>query len=300
MTEWVFLKARTAAEGAVWRSEDGQYYKRTGDVLGEAEFQAHMFDLEYPVPQIVESGGKGDDGYFVERSLGERSLHDQCKADAESLGVVSQTTVADITRVSCLLLAAQAANPREPAEWFNAAAFAENVYSENTDFDTSHVRTIVRHALKRLSQLPTTWGHLDFGLPNMFRAGVIDWQFHGLVPLGYDVCPALEIVAFKGGDKGYAFALDQRAHYLAALDDVAAAVTGQRLSGFLGEFLLVKCFFFLALMRPADSTRRDKWIKWQYRRHLFETGLNSYEASGTIDTGAFPTFSSFAKRYPDR
>ena len=53
-------------------------------------------------------------------------------------------------------------------------------------------------------------------------------------------------------------------------------------------------------MRPTDLTRRDKWVKWQYRRHLFETGLISYEATGTIDTGSFPSYGDFAERYQDR
>ncbi|WP_164764571.1 hypothetical protein [Streptomyces lydicus] len=41
-------------------------------------------------------------------------------------------------------------------------------------------------------------GHLDHGLPNVLATGVIDWQHHGLVPLGYDVDLALEITPFKG------------------------------------------------------------------------------------------------------
>ena len=56
----------------------------------------------------------------------------------------------------------------------------------------------------------------------------------------------------------------------------------------------MKCFFFLALMRPADSdTRPDKHAKWQYRRALFTTGLEQYESTGTIDAGTFPTLAAF-------
>jgi hypothetical protein len=296
MPDWVFVKARTAAEGAVWRSDDGRYYKRTGDVHGEADFQAQAFDLGYPVPQVVDSGQEDGTGFFIERSLGERSLHDQCLAEADVSGSVSPATLAAISGIAGRLLAAQAANPIESAEWFGAAAFSRNVYAENPDLDTPHVHGIVRAAQKRLAELPMTRGHLDFGLPNMFASGVIDWQFRGPIPLGYDVYPALEIVAFKGGNKGYAFTADQRAQYLAALD----RASGQPLSEYLGEFLIAKCFFFLALMRPADPARRDKWVKWQYRRHLFETGLTSYEATGTIDTNSFPSYSTFAERYANR
>jgi hypothetical protein len=65
------------------------------------------------------------------------------------------------------------------------------------------------------------------------------------------------------------------------------------LSGYLGEFLLVKCFFFLALMRPTAHSRPGKHAKWQYRRALFTTGLEQYESTGTVDPAAFPTFAEF-------
>jgi hypothetical protein len=61
--------------------------------------------------------------------------------------------------------------------------------------------------------------------------------------------------------------------------------------------MFVKCFFFLALMRPTDSTRPDKHVKWQYRRALFTMGLEQYESSNTIDTDSFPTLAEFADGY---
>jgi hypothetical protein len=173
------------------------------------------------------------------------------------------------------------------------AGFTENVFTENPDLDTPRVRTAMARAADRLAGVPLCHSHLDYGLPNAFDGGVIDWQHHGLAPLGYDVYPMLEIVPFKGGTKGYRFTTDQREHYLAALDQTALKVTGRALRGFMGEFLLVKCFFFLALMRPKDAARPGKHTKWQYRRALFTQGLEQYESSGAIHTDTFPTLAAF-------
>lgn len=118
MADWVFVKARTATEGAVWRSEDGQYCRRSGNVLDEARFQAELFKLGYPVAQVVESGSDGDEEFFIEHSLGAQSLHEQCLTDAERLGAVSSATLADIVDVSRRLLAAQASSARKAASWF--------------------------------------------------------------------------------------------------------------------------------------------------------------------------------------
>lgn len=307
MTTWNRVKDRTAAaDGAVWRSADGTLFKRTGgrDVADEAELQLRLAEAGYPVPELVDRG-QLDDGthFFTERSAGAASLHDMAVADTSRLGHVSARTLTTAAEISAQLLAAQArrARPADAAalqEWFTRAAFVENVSAENPDLDTDRTRTLVAAALERLREVPMCESHLDYGMPNAFPGGVIDWQHHAPAPLGYDVYPMLEVAAFKGGNRGYAFTPAQRDAYLEDLDEAAAAASGGRpLSEHLGDFLLVKCFFFLALMRPADpGARPDKHTKWLYRRALFQEGLAQYEDHRAIDTATFPTLADFTDR----
>lgn len=299
MSDWDFVKDRTATQGAVWKSADGLLYKRTGgdDLRDEIEFQRLAAGLGYPVPEIVDSGSENGSYYGIERSLGGASLHEEALADALRDGQVSYQVISTAAAVSSKLLQAQARHPLPASPWFEKAAFAKDVFEENPDFDTPRVHDTVKRALDRMALLPTVHGHLDFGLPNVLAAGVIDWQHHGPIPLGYDVYPALDIVAFKGGGKGYSISPEQRAGYVAALDNTTASLIGQRVSDHLGDFLLVKCFFFLALMRPTDPARHDKHIKWQYRRTLFTMGLDQYESSSTIDTDTFPTLERFTAEH---
>ncbi|MDH6109657.1 hypothetical protein P3T36_000428 [Kitasatospora sp. MAP12-15] len=299
MSHWDFVKDRTATQGAVWKSADGLLYKRTGgnDLREETEFQRLAIDLGYPVPEIVDSGAENGNYYVVERSLGGASLHEEALADALRDGQVSYQVISTAAAVSSKLLQAEAGHPLPASSWFEKAAFAKDVFDENPDFDTPQVHDTVKRALDRMALLPTVHGHLDFGLPNVLAAGVIDWQHHGPIPLGYDVYPALDIIAFKGGGKGYSISPEQRAAYIAALDGTTASLIGQRVSEHLGDFLLVKCFFFLALMRPTDPAQHDKHIKWQYRRTLFTMGLHQYESSSTIDTGTFPTLERFTAEH---
>ncbi|MDH6123188.1 phosphotransferase [Kitasatospora sp. GP82] len=299
MSDWDFVKDRTATQGAVWKSTDGLLYKRTGgeDLREEIEFQRLAAGLGYPVPEIVDSGSENGSYYVTERSLGSASLHEEALADALRDGRVSYQVISTAAAVSSKLLQAQARHPLPASPWFEKAAFAKDVFEENPDFDTTRVHDTVKRALDRMALLPTVHGHLDFGLPNVLAAGVIDWQHHGPIPLGYDVYPALDIVAFKGGGKGYSISPEQRASYVAALDETSASLIGQRVGEHLGDFLLVKCFFFLALMRPTDPARHDKHIKWQYRRTLFTMGLDQYESSSTIDTDTFPTLERFTTEH---
>ncbi|MEU8949649.1 phosphotransferase [Streptomyces sp. NPDC048489] len=300
--DWRFVKKRTAADGAVYVSADTTRYRRTGgaELQAEGEFQRRIAGRGYPVPRVLEEGVTDDGRYYVvEESLGDQTLHDRAVASLDGSQHMTDDVAITAGHVAVRLLQAQAAHFVQPApgtlrQWLDSAGFTENVFQENPDLDTTRTHAALEHALERLGTVPLVEGHLDYGLPNVLPAGVIDWQHHGLVPLGYDVLPALEIIAFKGGSKGYTASLDQRLRYLAALDDASLNATGQPVSQNLGAYLLVKALFFLALMRPTDLSRTDKHLKWQYRRHLFTEGLEQYERTGTVDTALFPRLQDFA------
>lgn len=300
--DWLFVKKRTAADGAVYVSADHTRYRRTGgaELQAEAAFQRRIADLGYPAPRLLEEGFTDDGHYYVvEESLGDQTLHDRAVAALDGGRALADDVTDTAAQVAARLLRAQAAHLLEPTpgalrQWLDSAGFTRNVFQENPDLDNTRTHAAIDHALERLGTVPLVRGHLDYGLPNVLPTGVIDWQHHGLVPLGYDVLPALDIIAFKGGTKGYTASPDQRRRYLAALDDASWNATGQPISQNLGAYLLVKALFFLALMRPTDPSRTDKHLKWQYRRHLFTKGLEQYEHTGTVDTARFPRLEEFA------
>lgn len=298
---WRFVKKRTAADGAVYVSADGTRYRRTGGpgLQAEAEFQRWIAGLDYPVPHVLEEGVT-DDGHFyvVEESLGDQTLHDWAVASLGGGRALPDDVADTAAQVAVRLLRAQTAHLHQPTpgalrQWLESAGFTHNVFQENPDLDNSRTHAALDHALEHLGTAPLVLGHLDYGLPNVLPAGVIDWQHHGPVPLGYDVLPALEIIAFKGGTKGYTASPGQRHRYLTVLDDASLSATGQPISQNLGAYLLVKAAFFLALMRPADPARTDKHLKWQYRRHLFTKGLQQYEHTRTVDIALFPSLEEF-------
>lgn len=299
---WRFVKNRTAADGAVYVSPDRTRYRRTGgaELRAEAAFQRRIAELGYPVPHVLEEGVTDNgDYYVVEESLGNQTLHDQAVVALDGGRSLADDVVDTAAKVATRLLRAQAAHLVQPTpgalqQWADMAGFTQNVFQENPDLDNARTRTALDDALDQLGTTPLAAGHLDYGLPNVLPAGVIDWQHHGLVPLGYDVLPALDIIAFKGGTKGYTASPSQRRRYLAALDDASLDATGQPVSQNLGAYLLVKALFFLALMRPTDRSRTDKHLKWQYRRHLFTKGLEQYERNRTVDTALFPRLQEFA------
>ncbi|WP_405499621.1 aminoglycoside phosphotransferase family protein [Streptomyces anulatus] len=301
-TDWRLVKKRTAdADGAVYVSADGTRYRRTGGAAlrSEAAFQQMAAGLGYPVPRVLEHGERGDGTFFVdEESLGGQSLHEKALASLGGGRELSDQVVEQLAEVSARLLAAQAAHPVDEGpealrRWVEQAGWTHNVFTENPDLDTPRTRASLTRATDELASTPMVWGHLDYGLPNVLPAGVIDWQHYGVAPLGYDVALALEVIPFKGGAKGYDATPQQRERYLGLLDSATGAAARPPVSPHLGAFLLVKSLFFLALMRPTDPARVDKHQKWQFRRHLFLKGIEQYERTGNIDTALFPTLDNF-------
>ncbi len=285
----------------MWYSPGERLYKRTGgpEVEEEGRHQRLLADLGFPVPRPTEVGATGKEHHFTEPEAGIHSLHDLAMAQAANNdGKVDDALVESAVEISSRLLRAQAAHPLKITEghvrsWFWRAGFVDEVFAENPDLDTEEVRVLVDTAVGRLVRLPLCFGHLDYGLPNTFSDSVIDWQHHAPAPLGFDVYPMLDIAAFKGGTRGYAFTPDQRARYTSALDDVAQECTGTVLSPHLGDFLLAKCFFFLVRMRPGSGARPDKHRKWRYRRTLFTLSAEEYANTRRIDTAAFPFLADF-------
>ncbi|MEY9211441.1 hypothetical protein NI17_010380 [Thermobifida halotolerans] len=102
--------------------------------------------------------------------------------------------------VSVRLLTAQIRaaeqHPGQAADWVRRAGFVDTVLAENPDLDTHQVRTALDTVLARLGGIPVSFGHLDYGLPNVFADGVIDWQHHTMPPW-FDVYPMLDIAAFR-------------------------------------------------------------------------------------------------------
>ncbi|MER8199173.1 phosphotransferase [Streptomyces microflavus] len=236
--------------------------------------------------------------HLFEEVVDASGLHEKALAFLDGGRELSDQVVDQLAEVSARLLSAQAAHPVEAGpdalrQWVEQAGWTRNVFAENPDLNTPRTRAALTRAVDELAGMPLVWGHLDYGLPNVLPAGVIDWQHHGVTLLGYDVALALEVIPFKGGAKGYAATPEQRERYLEVLDSAARAAGRPHASLHLGAFLLVKSLFFLALMRPTDPARVDKHQKWQYRRHLFLKGLEQYERTGNVDTALFPALDDF-------
>ena len=173
MSEWELVKERTASAGAVWRSADGQYFKRTGgsEVTEESGHQSLLSELGFPVPQPTQSGTDGTLNYFIEPSAGQRTLHELALEQGRaSNGRVGDALVDRAAQISAKLLQAQARNPLPTDEvslrrWFSDAGFTGVVFAENPDLDTPVVHSLIDQAVDRAGVKSIGYSNLAARVP---------------------------------------------------------------------------------------------------------------------------------------
>jgi len=81
---WRFLKQRPFTETRVYISEGQSKYLHVGNlqkIEGEAEYIQNLYELDFPVPTILEHGLINGEGYYIETSVGSVSYATKFKID---------------------------------------------------------------------------------------------------------------------------------------------------------------------------------------------------------------------------
>lgn len=297
---WQLIKERNITEGSVWHDPETDTFIRHGDdkIQQEGLYQQRLYELGFPVPEVLEHGSDDDGFFFVERSLGQQSLHDRAVAEFQTDGSVSAGTIAAATAVSFRFLERQlqhavAPTPQLIADWFEHASHLQRNIRQHPEIDTSAARQAIQTMSARLMNIPMSYGHQDYGLPNLFVDGIIDWQFYARSPIGFDAYTMLDAPAFMGGTRGYDYTPAQRQAYLTELDAFMVNHGGPALSEYRGDFLLAKGFFFIATVRQGGPVQV---MRSAYRRELCRLIIEQYNAGGVVDTSNFPTMADYETR----
>lgn len=298
---WQLVKDRHLTFGSVWYDPiNNTFIRRGGELVREeGEYQRYIYDLGFPVPKIIDSGEEDGGWYYIEESLGDVSLHDMAVSDVCNFGNVQEETIRYATSLSSSFLGKQLDHLKTPSsrhieDWFEKASHFQHNIKEYPQLDSHATKQALATMFSRLSTIPMSYGHLDYGLPNMFPNGIIDWQYYSLSPVGFDVYLMLDLAAFMGGSRGYDFNNNQRQKYINGLDTIALEKGMSKLSDYRGDFLLAKSFFFIATVRKGG---REQEIRKAYRRELCMRTIQQYNDNLTVSTSEFPTLAEFEADY---
>ena len=266
---------------AVYRG-DKAYLRIGPELAGELAIHRLMTRRAFPVARILERGYVHDVPYFMEESLGSRTLGELFDTEVEAHGSVSDQSFDCFSDVIADQARAQAA--MATARW-SAGAFAELVgvaraVALQPDLE-QEIGDAFEWAVARLEQLPGTLLHVDLHPDNTCARGVIDLEGAGPGVLGYDVVTAVFLPAMCGVEpqdnaRPYAgFSSAQLGRYLSRLDDIFGAFGSGPVSDQLDPLLLCR------IIALGSRRHRDPDI-WEIRSRLLRTTLDTVRRGGGL------------------
>jgi len=302
LNEWTKIKDRGALTkfGAVYRSCDGMLILRTGNaelITSEAEYSADAGRRGFPVPELVATGILPSGmGYFIERSVGERTFAEILRREYEEYGRVSDESFQNLTNMAGRLLAAQIAygNRQHDTSQLRLGIQLPNVLHENSDVSPDLLESVVAKVEDDTSGLPVVLSHGDFAPFNILAGGIIDFECRFIAPAGYDVIRCLIFHRLwdfpqpdgTGTNALWEFSPSQMSGYLREMDQVCAQSDVPPVSPFLDAFLVLNAIWALCYERTEDRHSPQFW-RWQWRKRVAVHCAERFLAGTPIDMGDF-------------
>ena len=281
LKNWLFVKERGAItrSGNVYRSPDGHFYLKTGDmavIRAEAEFGRQTRQQGFPVPEVTEIGQFSDGvGYFVETSVGTENFGNLFSREYAASGGIRDETFAAFCEISLKFLAAQL---KPFCRQIGASQIRKGIQLENVQQQNPDVAGVLAQAVtkaeERTRALPLVLTHGDLSPFNILPGGVIDFEERFVAPAGLD---AVTAIAFQrlwdhpkpdgtGTMRLWDFSRRQITGFIAQADALFSAQDLPPLSAFFDDFVMLKAIWALCFERPADlnSTQAQRWL-WRKR-----------------------------------
>ncbi|TSC86112.1 MAG: Uncharacterized protein G01um10148_618 [Parcubacteria group bacterium Gr01-1014_8] len=244
-------------------------YVRVGEpasISRHLEVHTMMENAGYPVAALLDSGTLGDKAYFIEKSLGDKSIGDNFEEDWQTNGAISEEHFRELLQVVLQYAEAQMTThtTQGPPSELASGIFLGELCKELPGL-ARKIQSRFDEASERLSAFPFVLSHGDFNPRNLFAAGVIDLEHFFQAPFGFDLVTALIHIDLHPDDRSYEFyaryrySNEQKRRYFLMLDKLAAKYQLPVISAYAAD---------LAFLRAVWSTARmHKWPKiqkWRY------------------------------------
>lgn len=296
---WNFVKEKPLSGIKVYRSINGLKYLRIGEgekIKSEIGHVTELRTLGFPVPEVLYQGETPDHlYYFIERSIGEKSFGDTFREEYASGHKVSDESVKSFTEMVCTFFKIQIQSPDQPHTNIDlrAQVMLLNVIEENPDLNAGQLEECVRKIEIKLDALPQKFSHGDLSPRNVFKEGIIDFEYGTIAPIGHDVltAPLLErFWGFKTGVKNtneeFYLSEDQISYYFKRIDEEAESHGIKDLLRYRDDFLLLRAIWSLA-HEKEQAERMGNSHKWEFRKKVLIYSMNSYTNHKPIDTKEF-------------
>lgn len=283
---FTYVKSREFSPISIYVREN--LFLKTGpkDILEkELNFQKHLFELGFPVPQVMGEGKKDNAFYFFEESLGDNNMEYTFLQDMKEQKEISEEHFNQFLNITKIYAISQIKTSTEcdGKEKFTKDLLRDDEINTEISSLTHKTNQAVKKALDALYVFPTVLTHGDFHPANLFPKGVIDLGGFALAPMGYDLLANIytaNILIYSkkknATHKMYNFTRKQINQYLDEIDKIFVINGLPKLSEYKNHFIFLRLIW--------ATVRMHKWPKTQMQRYeLYDKILNEYLKGSNID-----------------
>lgn len=267
-----FVKVQRDGNSAIYKSNDS--YLRIGEshkIHSDLALHKRMESAGFPVARLIAEGELDGKVYFIESSVGEKTLSATFAEEAETTGVISEGSFNQFLNITDQFARAQLHTQTSERDF---EGFADGIHldilcQELPDY-AEKIQARFKKLQERTSELPFVISHGDYNPHNLYPGGVIDLEDSYHAPFGHDLIGGIVSIDYFPDSKEfeyfakYRFSEEQKKKYLNLLDEICNEQGLPRLSDFQFDFEFTRAVWLLVRMHKwpkIQKFRYDKFIE---------------------------------------
>lgn len=201
-----FIKIQRDELSAIYQSDN--VFMRIGTkerILKDLKRHKEMFNIGFPLANIIEEGELEEKHYFLEESVGEKNFSTLFYESIESGLHPSDKVFQKFMDIVESFLYAQNKTKTESTFSEVRKEIEIDILCDELPEATEQVNNLFEKIITSLHTIPFVLSHGDFNPHNIHEHGVIDLEDSFHAPMGYDAVCAIEHIEFFPLEKEYEF-----------------------------------------------------------------------------------------------
>lgn len=267
-----FVKSQRDGNSAVYKGVEN--YLRIGTpakIASDLRLHKRMASAGFPVAKLITEGELDGKNYFIESSVGEKTISQTFAEETEAAGEISEESFNQFLNVADQFARAQLRTQtfERDFEEFGRGIHLDILCQELPQY-AEKIQTRFKKIQEKTAELPFVISHGDFNPHNLYAKGAIDLEDSYHAPFGHDLIGGIVSINYFPDSQEfeyfakYSFTEEQKKKYLALLDRICDEQNLPSLSDFQSDFEFTRAVWLLVRMHKwpkIQKFRYDKFIE---------------------------------------
>lgn len=264
------VKSQRDGNSSVYKGSNS--YLRIGNVgkiHSDLALHKRMKSAGFPVAEIISEGEVDGKAYFVESSVGDKTLSQMFAEEIEVTGSISEESFDQFLNVTDQFARAQIrtkTQERDIEEFSNGIHL--DILCQELPQHAEKIQTKFKEIQARITELPFVISHGDFNPYNLYAGGVIDLEDSYCAPFGHDLIGGIVSIDYFPDSSvfeyfaKYKFSEEQKRKYMALLDGICDEERLPKLSLFQSDFEFTRAVWLLVRMHKWPNIQKFRYDKF--------------------------------------